>query len=439
MMNPTRQRSFARNLAVASVGWLALLGGSRLTFAEDGIPKAIELWPKGVPGATGDSDEDKPAIYPYLPSPEKNTGAAILVCPGGGFNTRCTDQEGVLVSRWLKDRGIAGFILRYRIRPLYTMRESLQDARRAMQYLRAHAEEFHISPDRIGIIGFSAGAELAAGATFNDLPGKADSEDPIERYPSRANFMVLAYGSSPLRGREAGDDPPAATGSVVAPPTFLFCTAEDTGHINGMIDLYTNLRRARVPVEAHFFLNGEHGVGLAQGDPVLGAWPDLMLNWMRSGGFLTGQGRVAMTGIVKVDGEPLSRGYVIFTPIDAVGAPPVTAYVMNTGPVRGQYNVGADRGPTPGRYRVEVRQDATRWLSNSRDPMMQKMGPKQRSGGLTEQDRQEWSEYARRKDLSPSIEGQRVFRHKHPDDAEDMIVEVKASGDKPVDIDVWSK
>jgi acetyl esterase/lipase len=402
------------------------------------IPKPIELWAKDVPGATGDSDEDKPAVYPYLPPPDKNTGAAVLICPGGGFNTRCTDYEGVLIAQWLKSRGIAGFVLRYRIRPLYTMSESILDAHRAVQYLRAHADEYRIATDRIGIIGFSAGAELAAAATFNPLPGKADAMDPVERFPSRVNFMILAYGSARLRGPEVGKDALAA-GKPAPPPTFLFCTAEDTGHLTGMIDLYAELRRLRVPVEVHFFERGEHGVGFAQGDPVLGNWPGLMYSWIRAHGFLTGQKRLAIKGVVKVDGEPLAHGSVTFTPIDAIGAPPVTAYVLNTGPVRGQYSVPADRGPTSGRYRVEVRQDATRWLSNSRDPVMQKMNEKQRSGTLTDQDRKEWHEYARKKSLSPSIEDLRIFRTVRPNDQQDLIIEIKAAGENQFDIAVFSK
>jgi hypothetical protein len=402
------------------------------------IPKPIELWMKDAPGATGGSDEDKPAVYPYLPPADKNTGAAVLICPGGGFNTRCTDFEGVVIAQWLKARGIAGFVLRYRIRPLYTLRESIQDAHRAVQHLRAHADVYRIAADRIGIIGFSAGAELAAAAAFNPLAGRADAIEPDERFPSRANFMILAYGSARLRGPEVGKDTLFA-GKPAIPPTFLFCTAEDTGHLTGMIDLYGELRRLRVPVEVHFFERGEHGVGFAHGDPVLGSWPGLMYGWICAHGFLTSQKRQAIKGVLKVDGVPLPHGSVTFTPIDAVGAPPVTAYVLNSGAVRGQYSVPADQGPTPGRYCVEVRQDATRWLSNSRDPVMQMMNEKQRSGTLTDQDRKEWHEYARKKNLSPSIEDLRVFRTVRPNDQRDLIIEIKAAGENQFDINVFSK
>jgi acetyl esterase/lipase len=401
-------------------------------------PRPVELWPDGAPGATGDSDEDKPAVYAYLPSPEQNTGAAVLVCPGGGFTTRCIDFEGVLVAEWLRSHGVAGVILRYRIRPLYQMKDSLLDAQRGIQYLRAHADELRIDPNRIGIIGFSAGAELAASASLRTRPGQADAADPIDRQSSRPDFLVLAYGSAPMP--RASDDAQPKTAPPPPPPTFMFCTAEDVSHLGGMLSLYSSLRAARVPVEAHFFASGEHGVGFAQGDPVLGAWPDLMFNWMRAGGFLTGKQRVALRGLVKLDGEPLARGSVILTPTAAgPGAPPVVGYVFNTGPTRGEFVVAKNLGPVPGRYRVEVRQDATRWVSNARDPVQLAAREKMRAGTFTDEDRRAWNEAARKRDLSPSIEGQRVYRRTRPSDAGETTVEIKAGEENRVDIEVFSK
>ena len=113
-----------------------------------------------MPRATGATPEDKPAVYPFLPAPDKNTGAAILVCPGGGNQTRCVDFEGILVAQWLKEHGIAAFVLRYRIAPLYTSAEARLDTQRGVQYLRAHAAELKIDPARIGVMGGSAGGHL---------------------------------------------------------------------------------------------------------------------------------------------------------------------------------------------------------------------------------------------------------------------------------------
>jgi hypothetical protein len=206
-----------------------------------------------------------------------------------------------------------------------------------------------------------------------------------------------------------------------------------------MVDTYNDLRKAGVPVEAHFFADGEHGVGFALGDPVLGEWPGLLLRWMRANGLLTGAERVAIRGIVTLDGEPLARGSVIFTPIDSPGAPPVVATVFNTGPVRGEFAVKAARGPTPGRYRVEVRLDATRWMSNARDPVLQEMLPKLRAGTLSEDDRRRWIAHARGRNLSPSIDGQRVYPKHRPGDRGDIVVEIKGGGENRLDLEVVTK
>lgn len=406
--------------------------GQQKSSAHDQSPRVIKLWPKGAPGATGDSDEDTPAIIPYLPGADKNTGAGVLICPGGAFTNRAVNHEGVLIAQWLKARGIAGFVLRYRIRPLYTPGDSTQDAPRGLRYLRANAAEFHIDPNRIGVIGFSAGAELATFAIFKPAPAQPEAEDPIDRVSSQANFMILAYGSSPM---------PASlnTSETTIPPTFMFCTAEDIGHLRGMMELYAGLVRAKIPVETHFFVNGEHGVGFAEGDQVLGEWPNLMFNWMRAGGFLTAQPRVAVEGIVKVDGEPLPHGYVVFTPLDKNGAPPVTAYIFNTGAVLGQFTIRRNQGLVPGRYRVEVRQNATRWLSNSRNEVIIKMNQKLRGGQVTEADRQEWNDYARKRDLSPNIEAQRVYRRQRPNGKTDLVVEIKPNTENRLQIEVFSR
>src|SRR5678816_1653878 len=110
----------------------------------------IILWPDGAPGATGISDEDKPAVIPFIPEASKQNGAAILVVPGGGFTIRAVDHEGVLIAQWLKEHGITAFLLRYRLHPLYTRNDWIKDGQRAMQYIRAHAAEYNISTDRIG-------------------------------------------------------------------------------------------------------------------------------------------------------------------------------------------------------------------------------------------------------------------------------------------------
>ncbi|MFN0119769.1 MAG: alpha/beta hydrolase [Blastocatellia bacterium] len=394
------------------------------------LPAPILLWPDGAPGATGNSDEDKPAIIPLLPDEKNNTGAAVLVCPGGGFTLRATDHEGVLVAQWFRERGIAAFILRYRLRPLYERKDWLLDAQRGMQFIRANAAKYYVSTDRIGIIGFSAGAQLAADVSFNPLAGKADAGDPLDRVSSRPDYLILSYGSMQM---------PANVPAGV-PPAFMYCTVEDAGQMRGMTNLYDGMLKAKIPVEAHFFARGVHGVGFALGDPVLGEWPNLMHKWMGAQGFLTGKPRVQLAGVVKLDGEPLKRGMLIMTPVDQPGAPPVIYYVTNahTDPL-GSFVIPAGQGPVPGRYRVEVRQDAVRWLSNSRDPLMLKMTRKMRDRTLTDEDRKEWGEYLRKRDMSPSLDNQRVFRRQRPQDKSDYIIEIKGGPENKLDIDVFSR
>lgn len=394
------------------------------------LPDPILLWSNGAPGATGTSDEDKPAIIPMLPDAVKNTGAAIVILPGGGFTLRAVDHEGVLVAQWLKERGIAGFIVRYRIRPLYERKDWLADAQRAMQFVRANAGKYKVSSDRIGVVGFSAGAQLAADASFNSLSANAASADPLEKVSSRPDFLILSYGSMQMPNSIAGAN---------LPPTFMYCTAEDAGQMRGMVDLYSSLLKAKVPAEAHFFVSGVHGVGFALGDPVLGEWPNLMHKWLTAGGFLTAKQRQAVAGIVKLDGAPLVRGMVILTPVDQPNAPSATIYITNahTDPL-GSFSLSPAQGLVAGKYRVEVRQDAVRWLSNSRDPVMLKMTAKLRDRSLTDEDRKVWGDYVRQRDLSPSIENQRVFRRQRPADKNDYFIEIKP-GENHLTLEVFSR
>ena len=238
------------------------------------LAEPVLLWQNGAPGATGNSDEDKPAIIPFVPESSLRNGAAILVVPGGGFTIRAVDHEGVLVAQWLKNHGITAFLLRYRLRPLYGRNDWVADGQRAMQYIRAHAIEYNISANRVGAVGFSAGANLIPDMTLNSIPAKPDVADPLDRFSSKPDFMILGYGSMRI--------PTNADSTDVAglPPTFMYGTAEDVGSNSGMVEMYGRLLREGVPVEAHFFRNGIHGTGFALGDPVRGLWPDLLLNWL---------------------------------------------------------------------------------------------------------------------------------------------------------------
>ncbi len=393
------------------------------------LPAPILLWPQGAPGASGISDEDKPAITPFVPDAGKANGAAILVVPGGGFTIRAVDHEGVLVAQWLKDHGITAFLLRYRLRPIYEREHWLSDGQRAMQYIRSHAAEYKISPDRVGAVGFSAGANLIADLAFNPVVGQSDSKDQLDRFNTQPNFLILSYGSAPL---------PASMGAKVKaslPPVFMFGTVEDGGSMKGMAELYASLIQANVPVEAHFFRDGVHGSGFAIGDPVLGAWPNLMYTWLQAGGFLTEKPRLALTGVVKLNGSPLLRGIIVLTNTENPNAPPVVVYMTNTGTGElGRFNVPESQGPIAGIYKVVVRQEAMRWTSNSRDPFMIKMMAKQRDNTLTDNDRKEWSDFLRKRDLSPSIDNQKVFTRQHPNDKTDYTVTIKPGSELIIEV-----
>jgi acetyl esterase/lipase len=270
-------------------------------------PETILLWPDGAPGATGQSDEDKPTLTIYTvpaPSPWKVT-TGVVVCPGGGYVNLAMDHEGQQVAQWLKGHGISAFVLKYRLGPKYHHPVELGDAQRAIRYVRLHASEYGIAPNRIGIWGFSAGGHLASSAGTHFDAGKADDADAIERQSSRPDFMILAYpvitfaephlhrGS---RNALLGPDPEPALVELLSnekqvtkntPPTFLFHTTDDSVvPVENSLMFYSALRKAGVPAEIHIYLSGPHGVGLAQADPVLGSWPMRLADWLRAQGLM---------------------------------------------------------------------------------------------------------------------------------------------------------
>jgi hypothetical protein len=155
-----------------------------------------------------------------------------------------------------------------------------------MQYIRAHASEYGLSTDRVGAVGFSAGSSLIAEMSLNPDIRQTNATDPLDRFSSKPDFMILAYGS--MRIPNNADSIAVAT----LPPTFMYGTVEDRSSQGGMIEMYSRLYRAGVPVEAHFFQNGIHGTGFALGDPILGQWTNLLHNWLSVGGFLTNKPQV---------------------------------------------------------------------------------------------------------------------------------------------------
>ena len=262
------------------------------------------------------------------------------------------DQEGVNFGKWFSDRGVAAFVLRYRIQPLYGRQDCLLDGQRSVQFVKAHASEYAISPDRIGMIGFSAGSDLATMVAYQPLAGSPDAQDVVQRQSSNFIFMILAYG---------GTQPGAGVDPRIVPPTFMFCTEEDRSHATGMLSLYRAYFDANIPAEIHLFPNGEHGTGLAEGDRQIGEWPNLMYRWLQAGNFMSAEAHAAVSGHVLLDGQPLPHGSITFVPLDDKPAgthAPLTAFIMNTDTGTADFKLARNVGPATGKYKVEIREDA---------------------------------------------------------------------------------
>ena len=271
--------------------------------------RAELLWPQGAPGALGDRPEDRPMLYIFLPPAEKAVGTAVCICPGGGYGALAMDHEGRQIAEWLNDLGIAAFVVDYRHRRKgYGHPAPLQDALRAVRTVRARAEEFGVRPDRIGILGFSAGGHLASTVITHFDGGNPDASDPIERVSSRPDFAILCYPviafGEPFthlgsQRNLLGENPdPELLRSLSSekqvrpdtPPTFLFHTDEDRGvPPENSVAFYLALRKAGVPAELHIFRIGRHGLGLAKGTPGTEFWPQLCEAWLRGLGFLPGK------------------------------------------------------------------------------------------------------------------------------------------------------
>jgi acetyl esterase/lipase len=256
------------------------------------------LWPNGVPGTLGEEDRDKPAITIYLSPKPASTTPAVVVCPGGGYSNLAMDHEGKQIAEWLNARGIAAFVLKYRLGPRYHHPAMLNDVQQALRTVRSRAKEFGIAPDRIGVWGFSAGGHLAStAATHFAIVGGVTS---------RPDFAILSYPVLTLteeqyvhkgsRKNLLGDTPDAELTRLLSnelqvtpqtPPTFLFHTNADTGvPPENSVLFYLALRKAGVPAEMHIFEKGAHGLGLAQKDAAAKMWPTLLENWLRTRGIL---------------------------------------------------------------------------------------------------------------------------------------------------------
>jgi acetyl esterase/lipase len=269
----------------------------------------VPLWKDKAPHAFSDSKWDKPNITVFPAPKEKATGAACVICPGGGYGALATDHEGRQVAEFFNRLGVAAFVLQYRIaqkdRPGPLQPAPLEDAQRAIRYVRAHAADYGIDAKKVGLMGFSAGGHLASTAGTHFDAGKPDSADPIDQVSCRPDFLILGY---PVISMEDGVTHagskrnllgPKPDGKLVeyysndkqvtpeTPPTFIFHTSADTAVIpENALRFYLALKKAKVPAELHMYEKGPHGVGI---NPKTGVgstdtWNARLADWLRARG-----------------------------------------------------------------------------------------------------------------------------------------------------------
>src|SRR3984957_10484091 len=259
----------------------------------------IKLWPKGAPGTEGTitpetvrlnpdgehilSNIQEPSLLPYLPTAGTATGAAVIVAPGGGHRELWMDHEGYAVAEWLSSHGVAAFVLKYRLarepNSKYTVEGTeLADMQRAIRTVRSRSKEWGVDPARIGVMGFSAGGELAALASTRYDAGVSSSEDPIERFGSEPDFQALIYPAIPKDPRLTAQTPRA----------FLACGGDDRPDISqGLPELYLALSRLHVSTELHIYAGVGHGFGIRKANPApVSGWTELFLEWLNAQGLL---------------------------------------------------------------------------------------------------------------------------------------------------------
>jgi acetyl esterase/lipase len=278
-----------------------ILAAGLLSFASTlQAAESFPLWPDGAPGALGNEDKDIPSLTVYLPAAEKATGAAMVICPGGGYGM-LAQHEGKDYALWLNEHGVAGFVLKYRLGSGgYRHPIMLNDAARAVRLVRAQASEWKIDPTKVGIMGSSAGGHLASTLLTHFDSGEADASDPIERQSSRPDLGILCYpvitlGEKTHQGSKnnlLGPNPSSELVKLLSnelqvssntPPTFLWHTVEDRGvPADNSLLFAMALQKAGVAYDLHVYEKGRHGIGLAGGHP----WTKDCLFWLQSRGFV---------------------------------------------------------------------------------------------------------------------------------------------------------
>jgi acetyl esterase/lipase len=270
----------------------------------------IPLWQGVTQPASDLVGPDGPSLTVFRPERNSENGSAVIVAPGGAYMMVSGNVEGRQVADWFASHGITAFVLKYRVGSAHPYPQPFEDAERAIRYVRSHAGEFNVNPERIGMIGFSAGGHLAALAASLGDEGKQDAADPLERVSSKLQFLILGYPgidtmdsydgkpsfycglypmipSSQCKSFEKTYGPMAHLSSQF-PKTFIYQTSDDKYVRADRTTLFFNALHAQgVDTELHIFRHGAHGSGLGLGDPQLDLWPYLLEAWLRSEGLLT--------------------------------------------------------------------------------------------------------------------------------------------------------
>lgn len=278
--------------------------------SESAHPAPVPLWPNGAPGFEARKDEPEhvsyrqereivfpvisniqnPSITPYIPAKDKATGAAVIIAPGGGHWFHTIDREGYDLAKMLADQGIAAFVLKYRLardisnpqgqpQPYTTQVHALADVNRAVRTIRARATEWNVKPDRVGVIGFSAGGEVSLLAALRHDAGKPDATDPVERQSAKPDFFAPIYSGGFNRYAEEikKETLPAAC--------FLSCAYDDSMPV-AMANFFVALKNAGVNAELHIYNKGGHGYGVRPRDMAVTGWSSRFVEWLGDRGFL---------------------------------------------------------------------------------------------------------------------------------------------------------
>jgi acetyl esterase/lipase len=304
-----RMASILSLAACLGVAWPAA-GGDK--------PLVVELWPGKVPDEPGNigpervvmspkndrkrvevtestrllTDVTKPSITIYRPAKEKDTGAAMLICPGGGYWNLFWELEGEEVATWLNSLGVTGIILKYRVprRPDEVKgepaRRPLQDAQRAVSLVRSRAKEWGIDPQRIGMVGFSAGGHLAIATATSFEKRTYEPQDDVDKISCRPDFAILAY-SGYLKAKDKDELAPGLRIPKETPPVFLVHGGEDLiSPPEHSLFMYLALKRAGVSAELHIYANTAHDFAVRSGDRPYATWTKSCADWLKDQGFL---------------------------------------------------------------------------------------------------------------------------------------------------------